>query len=128
MSEINRSLILVKPKQPFLDWLHSIDPDDDTTIEDLNDDATAYLVPEFETDDEQEDVFNWCAEFVFGYELWSWCTDEALWPKDRDAATFTQWFDVEFHSIVMDVVHDIPLTHVDDEEDSEDIDLSSNGH
>ncbi len=47
MSEINRSLILLKPKQPFLNWLRALDDDDnDLTLKELSDDSTAYLVPE----------------------------------------------------------------------------------
>ena len=33
MPEINRSLIIVKAKQPFLDWAHSIDPEDDSDLD-----------------------------------------------------------------------------------------------
>jgi hypothetical protein len=128
MAEINRSLIIVKAKQPFVDWLHTIDPEDDSDLEDINDEPTAYLIPEYEMDDEQQTLIDWCAEFVFEYELWSWCTDEDMWPTARDAATFRDWFDVKFHSIVNDVVADIPLKHVDYVADVEDVDPRSNGH
>ena len=129
MAEVNRCLIIVKPKQPFLDWLRSVEPDDkDLQFEDINEDLTAYLVPEVETLDEQEEIIDWCAEFVFERELWSWYTDEDLWPVGRNAPMFREWFDIEFHSLVDDVVGDIPLQHVDYESESDDIDPSSNGH
>ncbi|HEY6247433.1 MAG TPA: hypothetical protein VIX17_26020 [Pyrinomonadaceae bacterium] len=128
MAEINRSLIIVKAKQPFLDWLHSLDPEDDHELDDINSEPTAYLIPEYETPEEQEDIIKWCADFVFEYELWSWYTDEDMWPVGRDAAMFKEWFDVEFHSIVQDVVGDIPLKHIDYDSEAEDIDPSSNGH
>jgi len=52
MSEINRSLIILRPKQPFLDWACSLDDDsNDLTIENLNEDSTAYLIPEIWEDD-----------------------------------------------------------------------------
>jgi len=129
MAEVNRCLIIVKPKQSFLNWLRSVEPDDkDLQFEDINKDVTAYLVPEVETLDEQEEIIDWCAEFVFERELWSWYTDEDLWPVGRNAAMFREWFDIEFHSLVDDVVGDIPLQHVDYESESDDIDPSSNGH
>ena len=130
MAEINRSLIVIRPKQPFLDWLHSIlDEDKIIDLEDINDDATAYLVPEVLSQDEEAGIIEWCADFVFEHELWSWYTDEALWPVGRDAAMFREWFDVEFHSVVNDLVGDVPLEHIDFEEDDDEIiDASSNGH
>jgi hypothetical protein len=128
MAEINRSLIIVKPKQPFLDWLRSIDPEDkNLQPEEINDDATAYLIPELETPDQQDHIIDWCAEFVFEQELWSWYTDEDMWPVGRDVKMFREWFAIEFHSLVNDVVGDIPLKHIDYESE-EDIEPSSNGH
>jgi hypothetical protein len=128
MAVINRSLIVVKPKKPFLDWLNSVEPDDDDLqLEDINDDPTAYLVPQIIMEGEQEGIIDWCADFVFEQELWSWYTDEDLWPVGRNAAMFREWFDVESHSMVNDVVGDIPLEHIDYEE-SDEVDPSSNGH
>jgi hypothetical protein len=47
MSEINRSLIILKPKQPFLAWIRTLDDEDqDLTLEELAEDSTAYLIPE----------------------------------------------------------------------------------
>jgi len=43
---LNRSAIVVKPKQPFLDWLHKADPtSDDLTLEDVSNDPAIYLIP-----------------------------------------------------------------------------------
>jgi hypothetical protein len=128
MPEINRSLIIVTVKQPFIDWAHLTDPEDDTELNDINDDPTAYLVPEYPIIDEQEAIIDWCATYVFENELMSWCTDEELWPTRRDAATFREWFDVKFHSMVNDIVADIPLKHIDYGEEEEDVDASANGH
>ena len=128
MSEINRSLIVVMPKQPFLDWLLSVDPDHQLDLEEISDDPTAYLIPECGTDEEREQIIDWCADFLFEQELWSWYTDEDLWPVRRDAQTFREWFEVKFHSLVFDVVGDIPLQHVEYGDDDSSPDPSSNGH
>jgi hypothetical protein len=42
------------------------------------------------------------------FELEGWYTDESAWPKDRSLATFLEWFDVEFSTMVVDLV-DAPL-------------------
>jgi hypothetical protein len=46
---------------------------------------------------------------LFANELNDWCTDEALWPKDRSYALFAEWFSVEVHSMVLDL-EDGPVT------------------
>ena len=47
MEAINRSAIVVKPAQPFLDWLHRVDPTSaQLTLDDLSLEPTIYLLPE----------------------------------------------------------------------------------
>ena len=54
MLALNRSAIVVRPKLPFLEWLHSADPTSATlTLADLALEPTIYLVPEC-ADGEQE--------------------------------------------------------------------------
>jgi hypothetical protein len=52
----NRSILIVRTKQPVLDWLRSLpDPEDETTtLEFINDDAPAYLLPEYANDRERD--------------------------------------------------------------------------
>ena len=47
MDTINRSALIVKPTQRFLDWLHEVDSTSaDLTLEDLQQEPTIYLVPD----------------------------------------------------------------------------------
>jgi len=56
MSEINRSLIILRTKQPFLDWARSLDDESkDLTLESMNEESTAYLIPEILEDSDQEE-------------------------------------------------------------------------
>ena len=53
MEMINRSAIVVKPAQPFLDWLHRVDPTSaHLMLDDLRLDSTIYLLPECEGKEE----------------------------------------------------------------------------
>jgi len=102
MVERDFSVMVVRPKQPYLDWTRS---DDDQSVqvslEDLRHDCTAYVVPVVESpEDEQRVVRKYHAQ-VFENELFSWSTDPSTWPKRRGLKTFREWFDVEFHSVVM---------------------------
>ena len=52
MDMVNRSAIVVRPAQPFLDWLHRVDPTSaQLTLEELRRVPTIYLLP-WETEDE----------------------------------------------------------------------------
>jgi hypothetical protein len=129
MSEVNRSLLVVKPKQPLLDWARSVDVDGGFPLDEMRDDTAAYLIPEFEFRADRMVILKWCLDFVFEEELNAWCIDETLWPRQRDLNTFLEWFDVEFHSIVLDLTPDLPLEHLEDgdDEDDEEDEPSSNG-
>ena len=53
MKLINRSAIMVMPAQPFLDWLHRVDPTSaHLTLADLRREPAIYLLPECESKDE----------------------------------------------------------------------------
>jgi hypothetical protein len=43
---------------------------------------------------------------VFELELDGWHTDESVWPQNRTLAMFKEWFHIELHSIVEDLVDD----------------------
>ncbi len=47
---------------------------------------------------------------IFEEQLASWWQDETAWPSGRDLKLFDTWFDVEFHSVVLNLV-DGPLTY-----------------
>ena len=108
MYEINRSLAIIKPRQQFLEWLAGVlDPSaHEMTLEEMRRDATAILIPEF--DDEESALHFVYSNFeeLFERELEDWVGDESLWPSDRSLKLFKEWFDVEIHSMVTDMVED----------------------
>ena len=47
MQSINRTAVIIKPKQPFVDWLNSIPGESsDNTIENISSENTTFLIPE----------------------------------------------------------------------------------
>jgi len=107
MYTINRAIAVIKPKQPFLDWINSLsDPPDDLTLEELQHDCTAILIPEYGYDDEAETFIEVIFSDLFAMELDSWYRDENAWPRNRDYATFREWFTIEIHSMVFDLFED----------------------
>lgn len=110
---VNRAALIVRPKQPFLDWAARLD--DSGLVPDVDGEKTVYLIPEFESDEEGLRLLKRVYAEIFERELDGWHTDSSAWPQRRDFKTFQQWFSVELHSVVEDVVND---ALIDDESES----------
>jgi hypothetical protein len=106
---LNRSALVVKPKQPFLEWLHSADQTSHRlTLVDLSREPTIYLIPECDTPADVEDVLQDLCEEIFCEQLAGWYTDTETWPTDRSFGVFRQWFGYQHHSMLVDLC-DEPL-------------------
>ena len=93
MSEINRSLVILRLKQPFLDWARTLDDQDkDFTLGQLAEDSTAYLIPELWQDSDQQELLESYYDVLFEEQLEGWWTDEAPWPRKRNLKMFLDWF------------------------------------
>lgn len=106
---INRGAILLKYCEPMIRWINDADPYDEApgiTREDVQHDRTVYLVAD-EDGDGKDPVDRWVeanVKVLFESELKGWYTDPELWAKPRDLETFQEWFDVEYHSVIIDTV------------------------
>ena len=104
MHDVDRAILVVKPKRPYVQWA-SADGDDVTAnLDDLRGDSVAYAVPCFEDEAEMRDVLRHCWSSIFEHELRSWDEDRAKWPQQRTFEMFLEWFDIEPHSLVLDIV------------------------
>jgi hypothetical protein len=110
---INRSAVILLPKQPFLDWIERVDPvPTGTTLEELRKDQNVFLVSSDKVPF-PSDVRMWVNQrwrILFEHSLNEWFTDETMWPKSRTRKMFHEWFDIEFHSMVWDM-EDEPLAY-----------------
>lgn len=109
MRLVNRTAITVTGAQPYIDWTRATDADSAKgaiTVARAKTYGTAYLLPEFEL---EEDVQEWVeenADWLFDFQLSAWTEDESTWPPGRDLALFRSWFRVDVHSVVVDVADD----------------------
>ena len=55
---LNRSVLIIKAKEPFRQWINSFPDPDGITLEELNEDTTSYLIPEYD-DDDHRDRMTW---------------------------------------------------------------------
>ena len=107
MNVINRAVVVIKPRQPYLDWASSLPgPADDVTLDELRADCTAILIPDFDDPAEAEAFIAAMADDLFTMALDAWDRDPRTWPVNRTYDTFREWFDVEIHSIVFDACYD----------------------
>jgi len=109
MRVVNRTAVSVAGAAPFLEWMRTCDADVNVgavTVAPAKTYGTAFLLPEFEL---EEDVQEWLednADWIFEFQLAAWTEDESLWPKVRDLRTFREWFSIVVHSAVVDVGED----------------------
>jgi len=111
---LNRSAIVVKPRQPFLDWLNVADPTSRTlTLRELVQEPTVYLIPECDTNEDVADILRQVCEEIFIEQLAGWFTDTTTWPQERSFDVFCRWFDFQHHSMLVDLC-DEPLIRESD--------------
>ena len=110
---INRDLIIIRFKQPFVDWVNEADPSPGNSrmsLEEVNDDSPAFLIHDYASDN-FEDWLEECYELLFEQVLEEWYVDPSLWPQDRTLKLFKAWCDLKVHSMVIDFVgRDMPLS------------------
>ncbi|WGH74453.1 hypothetical protein P8625_10085 [Tenacibaculum tangerinum] len=94
---IDRSAIIVKPLQPFIDWCSDLYPDD---IEEIKE-PRVYLISE-----DIFDIESWVKKKfkkIFEFELESWHVNKKEWPQRRNYKMFKEWFEVDISLSVYDL-------------------------
>ena len=78
---LNRSAIVVKPRQPFLDWLHAADStSSDLTLRELVLEPAIYLIPECDTPEEVADILHELCDEIFVEQLAGWFNGTTTQP------------------------------------------------
>ncbi|MCD6389484.1 MAG: hypothetical protein J7L69_08730 [Desulfobulbaceae bacterium] len=111
MKTINRTVLFVTPKQPYVDWANSFD-DGGPQFSADRDRGTAILIPD--TYDEYN-YENWVKKNwreIFEQELEAWMVDTDCWPEKLTYKMFKQWFTV----LVADTVIDLGRKPIEIEE------------
>jgi hypothetical protein len=109
MRVVNRTAISITGAEPYAEWARQHVADSDKgvlTVARAKPYGSAFLLPEFEL---EEDVQEWIEEnasWLFEFQLSAWTDDQASWPATRDLETFRSWFRVDIHSVVVDMGDD----------------------
>ncbi|MGC3980578.1 MAG: hypothetical protein QM808_04880 [Steroidobacteraceae bacterium] len=102
---LNRAALIVRYKQPFVDWINATEPNPNPQqrlkLADANDNNSVYLI-ELE---EEEDLQEWLklnGVALLEAELSGWYPEQPLWPKARSLELFNKWCSVQLHTLVFD--------------------------
>jgi hypothetical protein len=102
---LNRSLLLIVPKQPFYDWTNALTPDlTKQSPEDTKDHNSYLLEDELFLDDPKEELRKYWKP-IFLNELFGQWTDEEAYPK-LSWKLFTEWFNFYRSSILTDLTNE----------------------
>lgn len=104
---INRNAFIVRPKKPFFSWVNSVFPENEPISG--NEENNIYLIREMDNNDL---ILKWIKrnfDDIFANELNEYCTDKNVWPQNRTYKMFSDWFEVEISSMVIDLEDD-PVT------------------
>jgi hypothetical protein len=114
---VYRCAVIVKPKQPFLNWLNKVELSIRTSLEELQRDCHMYLVPNFEEVDVIETAIEKYLRLnysdIFINELTAWYTDNRKFPK-FSYALFIKWFDISMNTMIFDTVN-LPIEKDEEE-------------
>lgn len=99
---INRAALVLSMKQPFVDWVDSLDKHiPKFTLEAINRESHTYLISEHDTEQKLELIIQGLYREIMELELSSFCTDEDCWPEIK-YEKFLEFFQVKVHSMVFD--------------------------
>lgn len=93
---IDRSAIIIKPLQPFIDWCSNLYPEDLDNIGKIR----TYLISE-----DIDDIDLWLEnrfDKLFSFELNSWHIKKKEWPQKRNYKMFKEWFQIDISRMIYD--------------------------
>lgn len=100
---LNRSALLLRPRQPLADWIARIAPEEALDLAELRAEGNVYLIDEAESESSFDEALEQHWRKMFENELTAWdeFSDDWPWPLTREL--FDQWFEVEPQVMVFDI-------------------------
>jgi len=108
---LNRTAVIVTPKRRFLEWINRLpDAGKPLTIEEATSLRMVYLAATGDGMPEVSEIIDIYYEEIFEDSLYGWTHDESLWPPNRTAHVFRDWFHVDCIDGVADADPGEPVT------------------
>ena len=122
MKMLNRSAMTVKLTQAFVDWINNLDENSEPlALADVNEEATVYLTPEIEDEDQLNEMLEEFWLNILENELKSWEEDESRWPE-LSVEQFRRFIELSPAVMVFDLDYQngFKAVDIDDLEDGDD--------
>ncbi len=108
MKLINRSALVVRPKQPYVDWVNGLDSEisgleQALTLEQHLREGRVYLIGEQQQLDNVSELVSGHWQTLFENELGGWDEFADHWPKPLSQGQFENWFEVQPQLMVFDL-------------------------
>ena len=106
---LNRSVLLVSPKQPAADWMLKVYEGPQLSDEEAHELFFAhypvpYLIPETSKEEiDRRGVLNLLFQEIFEHELSTVRPDKKYWPNTASYDEFQAWFSISFSHTVYDL-------------------------
>jgi hypothetical protein len=113
MAVVNRCAVGIYPSEKLLDWAQHLEIDVD--VAGIRE-PCLYLIPDYDTEAEAEEILEEIYETIFEAELDYWSRDPGTWPAERTYPVFRKWFEIRFYPMIQDLVgEELTATEVDEE-------------
>lgn len=108
LTTINRDIIILFPKQPLMDWVNSIFPNEKQPCPKVldHDQGNVYMIQECFNTDDAITYLEVNFKSFFENELFDWSTDEKNWPQNRTWELFEDFFHYSYQSVVVDTINE----------------------
>ena len=102
---INRAGLIVRPKQPYVDWANSVDDDGPrANLQEIRASPSIYLVECIDFLEDFRLLVDDTWEWIFKEQLSGWMRDPELWPEELTRETFLERFDCELSTMIWDML------------------------
>ena len=96
--------VVIRPKQPCLDWVNTIPRSESYTMEDISEENTVYLIPNYDKKGDEDEFIKQHYSKIFDFELQGWKGRGTVFPENRTYEMFLEWFHIEVNSEIFDLV------------------------
>jgi hypothetical protein len=104
MFMVNRSIVIIRPKQPYLDWVNRVeDTDRKWEMADVSSEPSTYLLPEIDDELAARRFLKKNYKPIFERELDGWHRDSGNWVEPLTYKLFQEWFEIEWGSEIIDL-------------------------
>ncbi len=102
---INRAGLIVRPKQPYVDWANSVDDDGPRAdLQALRASPSIYLVESIDFLEDFKLLVDDTWEWIFKEQLNGWMRAPDSWPEELTREMFLEWFDCELSTMIWDML------------------------